>query len=238
VVETNNVLVDLLRSLSPQPAESAAPMADKSRGVRELTELLAKRQQLSPLATVIVADACRDLDPRRASELYQGILERAEQDAALQQSLGPHLSRARTQLIQLLCDQGQFVPALKYIDEQLAARPRQLDLWMEKGRILQSCAASDPKYLEPALAHWTEVRRNLGTRRGAEYFEAGYYAAFDLYRWGQHARSPERLNQAEQMLKAILVTAPKLSGEAMVKQYQELLDKIKEARTKENTKAA
>ena len=238
VSETNNVLVDLLRQLSPKFDASAATRGDQSPAIRELAELLVTRQQLSPLAMLIVADACRELDPRRATELLQGVLNRVESEPALQKTLSTHLPRARSQLIDLLCEQRQFVPALKYIDEQLAARPRQLDLWMEKGRILQNCAAGDAKYLEPALAHWTEVRRNLGTRRGAEYFEAGYFAAFNLYRIGQNARTPEKLDQAEQMLKAILVTAPKLSGEPMVKQYQELLDKIKQARTQENPKAA
>jgi hypothetical protein len=82
------------------------------------------------------------------------------------------------------------------------------------------------------VAQWTEVRLLLGRlqQRPPEYNEVIYRTASCLYAQWQKTKQPERLHQAEQVLKSTLVLSPRLSGPDQVAQYRELLKKITAAR--------
>ena len=116
---------------------------------------------------IFLADSCFDVSQmKNASELYGGILKRAEDDPTW---LGPNaaaLIKVRAQLIGLLRSEKKYEQALAEADKLIEATGgKNLDALMERGRILQGWAEQDPAHLPDAVAHWTDLRLKLQSIR-------------------------------------------------------------------------
>ncbi|MHB1036939.1 MAG: hypothetical protein ACYC35_20095 [Pirellulales bacterium] len=249
IPEVNSVLVGFARQLhaelkaaqgvvegagvantDPKAVEAAQKKLTSTQDILvKVLEQLAKRQQNTLAGMVFIGDTCAELRMSdKAREQYQRILKKAADDPALTQTYAKALTRTRAQLVGLLRSEGKFDEAGKEVDVLIKDNPRALEPLMEKGRILQAQAETDPKHYDAAVGHWTKLRTMLARmqRKPPEYYEVIYNTAFCLA--GQSDRSGDKTKaaQSEQLLKSTLVLSPKLSGPDMVAKYKALLDAV------------
>jgi len=193
---------------------------------------LAERKEVSLWGMVFIADGLNTIGKTaEASRLYQSIIERAESDPEFAAAAQKAMTRVRAQLIGLLRKDGKFSEALEQVDQLIRENPRALEPLMEKGRILEAWAESEPGRYGDAVAHWVMLRNRLQPMRNKpdEYYEVMYNVAACLVRESElsddHATKLDRAKKAEQVLKAALVLSPKLNGPDTVAQYKVLLNK-------------
>ena len=126
--------------------EAAKKAADANGALLgKLLVKMATRQQHSLASMIFLADSCFDVNQtKNASELYEGILKRAENDPTW---LGPNaggLIKVRAQLIGLLRADKKFDEARAQAQKLIEATGgKNLDALMELGRILQDWAEQD-----------------------------------------------------------------------------------------------
>ena len=138
------------------------------------------------------------------------------------------MTRARLVLAGLLREQGIFADAMQQLDRVAEAHPNSLELLMKKGEVLQAWALKDPKHFDECVAHWTQTRLRLARLRPPpkEYYQVVYNTSFCLLEQSDRTRDPNRLRQAEQLLKTTLALEPALDSPDTVKQFQALLVRI------------
>ena len=200
--------------------------------VTVLTKLAARRQ-LSLAGMAFVGDALETVGmTSEAGQEYQKILQRSKTDAEFAKVAAQATPRVRAQLIGALRREGQFEEALKQVNLLIDEKPRVLEPRMEKGRILEAWAETEPKRYQDAVAHWSDLRNRLQQTRGkkpAEYYEVMYRVADCLVREAQTSadkrEAMERARQAEQVLKSALTLYPALNGPEMVARYRTLLQR-------------
>jgi hypothetical protein len=172
----------------------------------------------------------------KARDQYLAILQAAEQDPSLLPATSGQgaITRVRAQLIGLLRKEGKYEQAMQQAEALIQANPRALEPLLEKGRILQAWAASQPARYDAAVSHWTTLRTTLARlqRKPPEYYEVVYHAAACLMAQSEHSGDKNKALQAEQLLKATLVLSPRLSGSDMVAKYDQLLGKALDAQGK------
>lgn len=242
--QQNAVVVDLAKLVTKEMAlrdqelkDSAVDEATKTKAKETIERLkpkqtaiidkLGQRKTLTVPQLIYLGDASTALEKTEQSrEIYGRVIEMIEADKSAQASAGDAITRVRARMIGLLRSEGNLEEALKQADELSKAHPNALAPMLEKGRILQTLAESDPKRWQECVEHWTQVRVLLqqSRPRPPEYYEALYGAALGLVRDGGPKKDVEKLTQAEQMLRSTMVLSPTLSGEVMVKQYTSLLD--------------
>jgi tetratricopeptide (TPR) repeat protein len=250
--EVNHVLIEFAKLLSAERNKADAQVT-KVGGSANLAEIedakkrlgtsqkllvsvltkLAARQQLSLAGMAFVGDAMEALGmTAEAGQEYQKILRRAETDAEFAKLAAKATPRVRAQLIGALRRGGQFEEALKQVNVLIDERPRALEYRMEKGRILEAWAETEPTRYQDAVTHWSDLRNRLQQTRGkkpAEYYEVMYRVADCLVREAQttadRREAMERARQAEQVLKSALTLYPALNGPEMVARYKTLLQR-------------
>jgi tetratricopeptide (TPR) repeat protein len=204
-----------------------------------LTKLAPRKQHALP-ALIYIADTSAELgETDRAGQLYQTILQQADGDPAFKQANAAALTRIQARLVGLLRQKGQYAEGLAQVDKLIAAHPNALEPKMEKGRLLQAWAETEPTHFNEAVAHWTMLRTRLSkaTKKPPEYYEVVYNAANCLFAESMKARNPQKALQAEQLLNATLVLSPHLSGPEMVARYKELLRKARQLQGRPTTTA-
>lgn len=213
----------------PPAAEAAAVQRETLRQLLLKTlPALAARREHSAANRTHLGDLCAELGLNDEATRQFGL--------GLQAGGGPLAAkdgsrvpvRARVQLVNLLRSQGKFAEAAKLNDELIGEYPRHIELRLTKARLLEDWAAQEPQKYAPAVAEWTEVRKLLGRlpQKPPDYYDAVYHTASCLYGQWVATKDASRLLQAEQVLKATLVTSSKLAGPEMVAKYQALLKEI------------
>ncbi len=225
-----------LAAVIQDPKNAAAKKTADSNGalLGKLLVKMATRQQLSMASMIFLADSCFDVNQtKNASELYEGILKRAENDPAWKGPNDSPLIKVRAQLIGLLRSEKKYEQALAEADKLIEATGgKNLDALMERGRILQGWAEQDAQSpdaaqrLANAVAHWTNLRQKLQTMRKKppEYLEVMYNAAYCLVQESKATGDRTKAGDAEKMLKSAMILNPKLNGPDMVAKYKVLLD--------------
>ncbi len=132
----------------------------------------------------------------------------------------------------LLRQKKEYAQGLAEVDKLIAAYPNALEPKMEKGRLLQDWAETEPAHFDEAVAHWTMLRTRLArfAKKPPEYYEVVYNAATCLVTESFKKQDAKKALQAEQLLNATLVLSPKLSGPDMVARYKAQLAKARELR--------
>ncbi|MBX3414845.1 MAG: hypothetical protein KF708_19325 [Pirellulales bacterium] len=240
--EFNRIVLDMLRmsvrdlladksadedTASGRTAPRDLPAANSQ--VDEMINSLAAREHLGPQEQLLLGDLCMFRGAHdQAAELYKALIDAAQTDPAFAAQSAQQLARARTRLVQLLRERGEYSRAIAETDILLKEHPRSLAIALERGRILEAWSRTDLSQVDAALKQWNDIRVALGkqTPRPAEYFEAVYSVALCLRRQAIVKKSPDDLAQARKLLDATLILSPKLSGPAMVAQYKKLLDDI------------
>jgi hypothetical protein len=103
---------------------------------------------------------------------------------------------------------------------------------LERARILQALAETDPTKYPDAVAAWSKLRVALSkaVKKPPEYYEIVYGAAEALAGQAGTTSDPkvaaESRKQAQQLLKATLALSPNLSGPEMVDRYNALLEQL------------
>lgn len=193
---------------------------------------LAERKQVSIWGMVFIADGLNTIGKTaEASRQYQKIIDRTKSDPEFAQSAKKAMTRVRAQLIGLLRKEGKFAESLEQVDQLIKDNPRALEPLMEKGRILEGWAETEPKRYKDAVSHWVMIRNRLQAMRKkpAEYYDVMYNVAACLVRQAElsddKAAKLDSARKAEQVLKAALVLSPKLNGPDTVARYKVLLNK-------------
>lgn len=221
---------DVISSGSDSAAHEAATKAAASNKelLSKLLTKLAARKELDLAAMIFIADSASDAGlSQQARDTYQVVLERSKDPAFLGKNASA-LTRVRAQLIGLLRTEQKYAEALAQAEQLVKDNPTSLDALMEKGRILQSWAEQDASKLQPAVAHWTELRLLLQRmrKRPPDYYEVVYNVALCLVLEAETGMDKAtKANQAEQLLKSALILSPKLNGPDTVARYKVLIDK-------------
>ncbi len=179
---------------------------------------------------IYIADSSAQLGlTDTARDLYQAVLAQADANPQFKQANAAALTRIQAPLVGLLRQKGQFAEGLKQVDQLIEAYPNALEPKLEKGRLLQAWADTDPARGPEAVAHWTMLRTRLSklAKKPPEYYEVVYGAAHCLFAEGIKTQDRQKALQAEQLLNATLVLSPLLSGPEMVAKYKELLKKAR-----------
>lgn len=222
-------------------------LADNQKLLADLLQKLAERKQNSLGNMMFIADTCGRISlPEAAESQYNRILDEKKDDPKFPQAE----MRVRSQLAGLLrlkaaglvaenkTDEAKatFKSALDQVDAMIKAKKNALEPKMERGRILQDWSAIDPAKFPEAEKHWTALRLQMQgmKHKPPEYYEVVYFAAECLFTESQKLAdkvlAADKLKQAEQLLNASLVLAPKLNGADTVARYKALLNKVKIAR--------
>jgi hypothetical protein len=137
----------------------------------------------------------------------------------------------RAQVVGLLRQEANYQEAMEQVTTLISENPRALEPLMEKGRILQAWAESEPKHSDAAVAHWSKLRTLLAAmqKKPPEYYEVVYNLAACLLAQYKQSRDASKLQQAEQLVKATLVLSPNLSGPDMVARYKALAEEVARA---------
>jgi len=194
----------------------------------QLVSQIAARKNHSIPGTLYLVDTCNAAGfAQTSSKLLQGFVEKTKSDAKFAKLATPFMTRVNTQLISALRASRDYEQALDRVDALIKDHPDALEPKVERARILQDWAAGkDPKKYPEATKQWTEVRMALGTLKpkSDEYFESIINVSDCLYADAKVTNDKKKLLQALQVLKGTLVQTPELSGQAMVKRYE---DKIR-----------
>ncbi len=255
--QVNSVLLELPRAVENQlkaaqaeatsAAEGSATEAAQARvqqtqaTLAGLLDQVAGHQQHSLAAMVYIGDAYARLGLNdKARQVYQSILARAENEKNqpeterhfLPARSGPAaITRVRAQVVGLLRQEANYQEAMEQVTTLISENPRALEPLMEKGRILQAWAESEPKHSDAAVAHWSKLRTLLAAmqKKPPEYYEVVYNLAACLLAQYKQSRDASKLQQAEQLVKATLVLSPNLSGPDMVARYKALAEEVARA---------
>jgi len=148
---------------SPQQAEAAKQRLESARQVlAKVVPKLVGRQQMSATALVYVADMCVAVGQAEAArDQYARVVKYAEENPAYAKAADRAVTRARSQLIDLLLDQGNYEEAIKHAEQLVKQYPRALAPKMKMGRALDARAAKEPATYKEALTHWIRVRSGI-----------------------------------------------------------------------------
>ncbi len=192
---------------------------------------LAGRASNTPANLIFIGDlAMLTGQSELASTIYHRILDRAAEDPAFAKQCGAGLIRVRSQLIELLREEGKYDEGIQQADKLIEQVPKALEPLMAKGRLLQAWAETDPSKFPEAVAHWASLRQKLEPMRKkpAEYYEVNYNVALCLYLESQKTGDASKGIDAQKVLNALLISAPKLDGPDTVARYKDLLRKLEQ----------
>ncbi|HEX4143027.1 MAG TPA: hypothetical protein VHY91_05715 [Pirellulales bacterium] len=200
----------------------------KELAVKLLTPLSARTSN-TPANLIFIGDlAMQTGQSELAGSIFQRILDRANEDPEFAKQYAAGLIRVRSQLIELLREKKEYAEGVRQADTLIEQVPKALEPLMAKGRLLQAWAEEDPSKFPDAVAHWASLRQKLESlrKKPAEYYEVNYNVALCLYLESQKTGDPSKALDAQKVLNALLITAPKLDGPDTVAQYKELLRKL------------
>lgn len=203
-----------------------------SNRTSELLAVIVQQKQHSPSTLVFVADTCLKVGMKAEGQaLYQWILAEAAKNPDFKAKAGSSLIRIRAALVGLLVDEKKYQEALRQIDVLLQEHPKALDLLVQRGRILQAWAKTEPKRYDEAIGQWNSVRTMLAgmPKKPPEYYEAIYNTADCLIIKSQIEKKPESANQAEKLLSGVMVLTPELNGPDTVARFKVLIKKAAKA---------
>jgi len=145
---------------SPQQAEAAKQKLESARQVlAKVVPKLVGRQQMSGSALVYVGDMCAAVGQTEAArDQYARVVKYAEENPAYAKAADRAVTRARSQLIDLLLDEGKYEEAIKHAEELVKQYPRALGPKMKLGRALDARAAKEPATYKETLTHWIKLR--------------------------------------------------------------------------------
>ena len=193
---------------------------------------LATRKELGLGSMMFIGETLNAIGmTAEASEQFQRIIKRTEEDPQFAKEAAKAMSRIRAELLKVLRDQGKYEDAIKQVNKLIETNPNALALLMEKGRILEAWAEKDSTKFEDAVKHWADLRNRLQhmKKKPPEYYEVMYNVAKCLVREAEKSKDKkvilDRANTAEKVLKSPLVTARKSMGPDMVAKYVALLNK-------------
>ena len=193
---------------------------------------LATRKELGLGSMMFIGETLNAIGmTAEASEQFQRIIKRTEEDPEFAKLAAKAMSRIRAELLKVLRDQGKYEDAIKQVNKLIETNPNALALLMEKGRILEAWAEKDSTKFEDAVKHWADLRNRLQhmKKKPPEYYEVMYNVAKCLVREAEKSKDKkvilDRANTAEKVLKSPLVTARKSMGPDMVAKYVALLNK-------------
>ncbi len=193
---------------------------------------LAVRKELGLGSMMFIGETLNTIGmTNEASEQFQRIIKRTEEDPQFAKEAAKAMSRIRAELLKVLRDQGKYEDAIKQVNKLIETNPNALALLMEKGRILEAWAEKNPAKFEDAVKHWADLRNRLQPmkKKPPEYFEVMYNVAKCLMREAEKSKDKtvimDRANTAEKVLKSPLITLRKSMGPDMVAKYTALLNK-------------
>lgn len=236
----NSVLVDVIRTVKLHwkealgKAEGQDPPANDTAGEAEkqilisLLQPVASRKQHPVVNLVFIGDSCLEVGlTDQARDVYLSFLDSAAKDEAFLKANADNVTRVRAKLVGVLRTQEKYEDALKEVDVLLKDKPNSLEAMMERGRILQASAATDPANFDKAVDQWTRIRTAMQRlpKKPPEYYEAVYNAADCLIQQSIKSKDKTKALQGEQILKSTLVLSPALDGPESVARYKALADK-------------
>ena len=250
-LQVNNTLVNFTKLLNEERKKADAQAIElensanadavdaalvRQASIRELlAEMLlklAQRQELGLGHRIFIGGALNALDKTvPAREQFQKILKQMETDPEFAKRAQKAMSLIRTELLKVLRKQKNYDEALKQVDQLIEENPNALEPLMEKGRILEASAETNPDKFGEAVAHWTMLRNRLQRmrRKPNEYYEVMYNVAKCLIRQSEQSKDKttavDRARMAEQVLKSPMILTPKLNGPDTVAKYKALVDK-------------
>lgn len=244
VPPVNNVLVNVAQRLVDQ--WKAAAEEQKNAGQPALVafiEKLSSRQQTSLAEQIRIGTMAADLGRNDiARQLFAKVTQAAQSDAAKDPRLQSAITGVQARLVGLLRREAEAASpaerpqllqtALTEVDGLLKKTPRAMEPNLERARILQALAETDPSKYPEAVSAWTKLRVALSKapKKPPEYYEIVYGAAEALAGQANNVSdakaAAEARKQAQQLLKATLALSPDLSGPEMVDRYNALLGQL------------
>jgi cellulose synthase operon protein C len=245
--QVNSVLVGFARTLQAEfklanaqaiEAQASPDLAARMVAEPRLTQVkelsssllprLADRKSNTPANLIFIGDLAMQVGlGELANTIYHRILDAAAADPAFAKLCGDAgVIRVRSQLIELLREKKEYAEGVKQADTLIEQVPKALEPLMAKGRLLQAWAETDPTKFPDAVAHWTSLRQKLEPMRKkpAEYYEVNYNVALCLFLESQKTGDKTKAVDAQKVLNALLITAPKLDGPDTVARYKKLVD--------------
>ena len=229
-------LLELANMESPDQATVLAAniKADASKAALvNILNKLAPREQLNLPEMVALGDFAADAGLQDlAQSMYQRALEAGQALTTKTPQTVAALTRVQAALIGLLRAGGQFPAALVQVDALIAANPKALDPKIERARILQGMADTDPSKWKEAATAWSELRNlyQRAPKKPAAYYDMVYNIGLCLAGEARTANNQktaaEKKNQAKQLLKGTLALAPELNGPEMVAKFNDLLEEL------------
>ena len=229
-------LLELANMESPDQATVLAAniKADASKtALVNILNKLAPREQLNLPEMVALGDFAADAGLQDlAQSMYQRALEAGQALTTKTPQTVAALTRVQAALIGLLRAGGQFPAALVQVDALIAANPKALDPKIERARILQGMADTDPSKWKEAATAWSELRNlyQRAPKKPAAYYDMVYNIGLCLAGEARTANdqktAAEKKKQAIQLLKGTLALAPELNGPEMVAKFKALLDEL------------
>jgi len=206
-------------------SDGRARLASTQAMIGSVLKKVINRKQYSPSGLLVVADAAGAVGlSAEARNLYNQVANQPNVEGRLK-------THALAQLVGLLRQEGKFDEAYSRAEELVKENPRALPPLMERARVMQAWAATDPAKFDQAMAEWIRIRNLLEPMRPKprEYYDVVYYAAECLYI--QAVKTPEqgreKAIQASQWLNGAKLMNPRLSGPDAVERYNALLEKLK-----------
>lgn len=159
----------------------------------------------------------------QAAAILEGVLEKFTKDESFQATQGADGKLLRTRLMLIAARRAKkepaaFTKALEEVNALVKAHPRALEPLVERCKIYEDWAETDPKAKrwDEAIAYWKQLATVLNRAKSPEQYEAWYHVALGQLRKGQK-------QDAAKTLRGILAISPKLNSPEMRKKYDELL---------------
>jgi hypothetical protein len=229
-------LLEISQMESPDQATVLAAniKADASKAaLLSILNKLAPRDQLNLPEIVAMGDFAADAGlPDLALSMYQRALKVGESLTTKTPQTVAALTRVQVALIGLLRAGGQFAEALVQVDALIAANPKALDPRIERARILQGMAETDPAKWKEAVTAWSELKNlyQRAPKKPAAYYDMvysiGQCLAGEARTANDQKTAAEKKKQANQLLKGTLALSPELNGPEMVAKFNELLEEL------------
>lgn len=219
--------IDAKESNDSAAIEKAADRVNKSnKRTSELLAVIIQQKQHAPATLVFVGDMCIKVGMKAEGQaVYKWILEEAARNPDFKAKAGSSGIRIRAALVGLLVDEKKYQEALRQIDLLLQEHPKALDLLVQRGKILQAWAKTDPKRYDEAIGQWNSVRTMLAgvPKKPPEYYDAISNLAECLIIKSQLEKKPDSANQAEKLLSGVMVLTPDLNGPDTVARFKVLI---------------
>jgi hypothetical protein len=231
-VKTGEGAVTEAENDAAKKADAEKKLAAAQETLSKLIDVVAARKEFEFRTLYFLAVSASSAGKReQARGFYQSMLQKAESDAAIAKDNQGILTSVRGQMVGMLREEGKYDEAMKQIDTLIETNKTSLDLLMQRGRILQAWAKTQPSHWKEAVDHWTELRLKLQKMKPLppEYYEIIYSTAECLMHEAESSKdsskdsSPAKI--AQQLLNVTLLRAPALSGPDMVAKYKVLLKK-------------